>query len=152
MSIFTKEMEARLLQLLDKELELFSQMREQTMKQAEFLTADNTSAFDKSLEIRQQLINKINGLHQESDPLMQSYLSFSAAPGNKKSRAIEAAEEKRTALISECIALNEENIAAVTKKSESYTERITKLSSSKKGIGAYIQSVPNDAELFDKKT
>ena len=145
-------METRLIKLLEGELELFELIHEQTIKQTELLVADNTTEIEKSLDIRQELIEKINGLHQESEPLMQSYLLFSGAPGGKNNPAIDAAGKKLRAIIAECHAKNEKNMSSVHDKSNAYTKRITELGVSKKGIGAYIQSVPNDAELFDKKT
>ena len=152
MSKYTKISETRLLELLREELELFAQMREQTIKQAGLLAADDVEAFDKSLDLRQGLIEKINGLHQESDVLMQSYISYSTAPSGKKSGAVDEARAKLRSIITECHDQNTKNIALIKEKSEGHTKRIEELSTSKKTLGAYALTVPDNSELFDKKT
>ena len=149
---YTQETETRLLELLEKELELYGQIHSLTLKQAKLLASDELDTFYKSLDDRQGLIEKINGLHQETRPLMQSYLSFSDAPGGIKSEAIDTAEAKRIAVISECKAQNDKNIATVNEKNEDHSKRIGELNKSRKTLGAYTLSVPNDSDLFDKKT
>jgi len=149
---YSRDKEARLLELLDKELEIFKQIHGLTEKQAELLAADDVDAFGESLDSRQDLIEKINGLHQESDILMQSYVSFSKGVGNKKSRAIETAIEEISRLIAECFGLNDKNTTIAKLMADDYIQRIGKLSLGRKSLGVYAQGVPNDPELFDRKT
>ena len=149
---FTQDKEKRLLELLEKEFGLFEQMLEQTMKQTELLALDDVFAFEKSLDTRQELIEKINGLHQESDVLMQSYISYSAAPPGKKSAAIDKATAKLRGILSECHEQNAKNIASIKERAEEHTQRIAELGKSKKTLGAYALSVPDNSEFFDKTT
>ena len=152
MNNFTQDMEARLLELLGKELEMLKQIRELTKKQTELLSAEdgNSDAFDSSLDRRQGLIEKINGLHQESDVLMQSYVS-SSGPGGKRG-AIDELSARIYDVLAECASLNEKNMVVAKAKAEEYVNRIGNLSIKRKSLGAYSQSVPNNSELFDKKT
>jgi len=151
-NIISRDEETRLLELLGEEQKLFEQIHGLTVQQAELLAADDIEAFDKSLDSRQELIEKINGLHQETNILMQSYISFSGSPGGMKSAAAEAALESLRDKISLCAELNEKNMAAAKEMAEDYIKRIGKLSLSRKSLGAYALSVPNNSELFDKKT
>ena len=138
--------------LLSEELAIFGQIRELTVKQADILAADDLEALDESLSRRQELIEKINGLHQETDLLMQSYISFSKAGNGKEIEAIAGASETLRGVIAECAALNEKNISSAKGMNEEYVKRIDDLSQTRKGIGAYAQNMPNDSELFDAKT
>jgi len=151
-SRFSRDDEARLLELLGEELEIFERIRGLTGKQAELLSADDIEAFDESLDRRQILIEEINGLHQEASGLMQSYISFSGAGGGSKIDAVEIAAERLREVISECAEQNEKNTAAAKEMAEDYIKRIGKLSLSRKSLGAYALNVPNNSELFDRKT
>ena len=152
MSIFSQEKQSRLLELLSEEHAIFEQIREQTGKHAEILAADDIEALDEALDRRQELIVKINGLHQETDVLMQSYMAFSSAKGGSKIAAVEKAAERLKGIIAACAELNEKNVLAAKDMAEDYTKRIDKLSLSRKSLGAYVQAMPNNSELFDKKT
>ena len=148
MSEFSKENAGRLLELLRKELEIFAQMRELTAKQKELIAADEIEALDASLDHRQKLIEEINGLHQESNVLMQSYMSFSTK--GKKIDNIETAAGKLREIISECAGMNDSNMSDAKEKSEIYTRKILEISHNRKGLSAYIQTVENRPEMFDK--
>jgi flagellar biosynthesis/type III secretory pathway chaperone len=139
----------RLSELLDKELEIFIKIQELTEKQTELLAGDDIESFDSSLDKRQELIEKINGLHQDSNPLMQSYVSSSE---DEKSSEIDELRAKIQDIIETCAKINNENIAAIQAKSEEHKEKIDKQSKKRKGIGGYAQAVPNTPEMFDKKT
>ena len=150
MSEFTRDNAVQLLGLLRKEHELFEQMLKLTEKQTELLAADDIEAFDKSLDRRQEIIEKINGLHQESNILMQSYMSYQDTPGKKSVKEIEAASKQLQDTITKCAALNEKNAASIKEKAKTYSEQIDKLSTARKSIGSYIQPLENDPEMFDK--
>ena len=152
MNGFPRDKEERLLELLEQELGLFDEIREQTIKQAGLLEADDTEGFSRSLDDRQEIIEKINGLHQEHDVLMQSYVSFSASPDGEKIETIESASGRLDAVIRECIGLNEKNTDAAKGKAEEYIKQIGEMSHRRKSLGKYAQSVPNNPELFDKMT
>ena len=152
MNGFPRDREARLLELLGEELVIFKQIHELTEKQTELLAADDLEAFNESLDSRQELIEKINGLHQEAEALMQSYISFSKSKGGNKVAAVEQAIGKLRDAVGGCAALNEKNIAAAKEMNEEYVKRIDELSIGRKSLGAYAQNVPNSSELFDKKT
>ena len=139
----------RLSELLGKELEIFKKIQELTEKQTELLAGDDIESFDSSLDKRQELIEKINGLHQDSNPLMQSYVSSSE---DEKSSEIEELRAKIQDIVETCAKINNENISAIQAKSEEHKEKIDKQSKKRKGIGGYAQAVPNTPEMFDKKT
>jgi len=159
---FTSKEETRLLELLVEEQVIFEQIRALTGIQAELLAADDVEAFNYSLDSRQELIEKINGLHQETDVLMQSYIAFSGQEegaggagetgAGAKSAGVEAAMELRRSLIAECAAMNARNSAAANEMAEKYSKRIEQLDLSRKSLGAYALGVSNNSELFDKKT
>jgi len=150
--MFSPDNEKRLLELLEREFELFKKILELTGEQTELLTADDADAFNKSLDVRQALIEEINGLHQESDILMQSYMSVQEQPGGDRAGEIEAAAARLRDVIAQSAAINEKNTVAAKDKAEEYIRQIGKLSLNRKSIGAYIQGVPNEPEHFDKKT
>jgi hypothetical protein len=149
---FSRDEASRLIELLGTELELFGQVRVITRKQKELLDADDIDGFDRSLDSRQELIEKINGLHQESDILMQSYISHHTTGGGKKQSEVETAAGKLRDIISQCVADDEANAAKAKEKAEDYVQQIDKMSLNKKSIGAYVQDIPNKPEHFDRKT
>ena len=152
MNGFSRDERARLLKLLGREIELMGQIYELTEKQTEVLAADDISAFDSLLDSRQELIEKINGLHQESDILMQSYLSSPDPLVGGKPGEIDEAVAERQDLFARCAALNEENAKAATEKAEGYIKRIGKLSMSRKSMELYAPGLPSQPEMIDKKT
>jgi len=160
-SRITKEDLARLSELLKAELEAYEQIRKLSKKQSALLAKDSISEFDESLDEGQKYIEKINGLHQESGPLMQSYMS--AAEDSAATAVITAAADGKDAgiesliaqirdVLKACAELNAMNTDAAKEKTEGYTEKIGKLSANRKGIGGYAQSLPNTPEIFDKRS
>ena len=139
----------QLTKLLSEELELYEKIRKMTKEQEKLLAKDDIEAFNISLDKREKLIDKIKGLHQESNPLMQSYASISS--GSKNSE-VEELKVKIREVIEACAQLNDENIDSLKEKTESLTKEIDEKSAKRKGIGGYVQSVPNKSEMFDKKT
>ena len=155
MSGFPRDKQARLLQLLAQELELFGKIRELTEEQSRMLAEeepDEPDSFNESLDRRQEVIEQINGLHKESNPLMQSYISFSKSPGGKKIGEIEDSAGSLKAAIAECAELNEKNMAAAKEITAQYGQQIDKLSAGRKSIGLYVQGLDNKPEHFDKMT
>ena len=151
MSKFASADKERLSKLLGEELELYKQIRKLTEQQKELLAKDEIDEFNISLDKREKLIEKIKGLHQESDPLMQSYASLSAGEKTKDSKIDEFKKQIRKEL-TVCAQLNEENIESMSEKTEEHKKKIEEQSAKRKGIGGYAQSVPNTPEMFDKKT
>ena len=152
MSKFTQENASQLLMALRQELELFEKIREITKEQTELIAAEKIVAFNESLDRRQELIEKINGLHQETDGLMQSYISYSSSKGGEKIGKVEQLSGEVKSLIAECAALNEKNEVAAREKSEEFSQKIERLSLSRKSLGTYIQNIEAAPELFDKMT
>ena len=152
MNDFSQDGRARLLELLDQEIGLFGRIYELTVKQAELLADDDIDGFNKSLDSRQVLIEKINGLHQETDILMQSYMSFAGSDDGKKVEAIEKAEEQWLDMVTQCAVLNEKNNSAAKDKNSNYIKRIDKLNLSRKSLGVYTPDLTNYSELIDRKT
>ena len=149
---YSSEEDARLLDLLDMELGKFEQIRIMTGKQAELLAADDLEEFNKSLDSRQELIEEINGLHQETNVLMQSYISFAGPRRGAKGGRVETALGRLRKAVAECTEMNAKNLAAAKDMAGDYSRRIEKLNLSRKSLGAYALGVPNNSELFDKKT
>ena len=141
----------RLSKLLNEELELYVQIRKLTEEQTEILAKDDIEAFDNSLNKRETLIEKIKGLHQESTPLMQSYVSFSSDGNNTDGKIDELKKQIRDELET-CAELNDKNMDTMQQKTDEHTKRIDEQSAKRKTIGGYAQSVPNIPEMFDKKS
>ena len=152
MNDFSQDKSARLLELLGQEIELFGQICELSGKQAELLAADDINAFNDSLDSRQEIIEEINGLHQETDILMQSYVSLTSADTRRKIYAIEKAIAQRHNLISECASLNKKNTISAKEKASNYTNRIDRLSLRRKSMERYAPDITYSSEMFDKKT
>ena len=143
------EKTTRLTKLLGDELKLLESIKELTDEQTRQIEMDEFDGLEKLLEHRQELIEKINGLHQESQELMQSYVSSSSL---KPVREIERLKEEIKYLLQNCKELNEKNVEMLRHKSTAQKEKIGKQSAQRKGIGGYAQAVPTSSEMFDKKT
>jgi len=149
LSTFTAADIGRLSAQLGEELELYKEIRTQTEEQAELLGKDDIEAFNDSLDKREEIIEKIKGLHQESAPLMQSYVSAASSGKNKEIEKLKKQIREELVFLEK---LNEENIETMKSKTEDHIKRIDNQSAKRKGIGGYAQSVPNTPEVFDKKT
>ena len=141
----------RLTKLLADELKLYGQIRKLTEEQTELLAKDDIEAFDNSLDKRETLIEKIKGLHQDSNPLMQSYVSFSS-DGNKANDEIDGLKNQIREQLEVCAQLNDKNMETMRFKTEEHSKKIDEQSAKRKTIGGYAQSVPNVPEMFDKKS
>jgi len=141
----------RLAELLEKELETCGLIRELTKKQTELLAMDDIEAFNESLDERERLIEKIKGLHQDSNPLMQSYVNLTAG-GSDKVEKIEDLKKQIHKIFEECNDINKKNITAMDEKIQGQSVKIDEQKAKRVGIGGYAQSVPNTSEMFDKKT
>ena len=133
----------KLSKLLAEELELYGQIQKLTEEQTDLLSEDDIDAFNSSLDKREELIEKIKGLHQDSNPLMHSCVS------NDK---IDELMKKIRKTLETCSKLNDKNEEILREKTQDHTKKIDEQSSKRKGIGGYAQSVPNTPEMFDKKT
>jgi len=140
----------RLLKLLCDELDLHKKIRKLTEEQTELLTKDEMEAFNSSLDKREELIEQIKGLHQESKPLMQSYASSSSS--DSKDSKLEEVNKEICEIVEKCAGLNSENMVNLRNKIDDHTKKIDERSAKRKGIGGYAQAVPNTPEMFDKKT
>ena len=149
MSDFTSA--KQLTQLLSDELEVYGKILKLTEEQTKLLAKDDIEAFNNSLDKRETFIEKIKGLHQESDPLMQSYISISGS-SKGKIKEIENLKKQIQDILTKCAGLNENNIETMNEKTQEHTKKIDDQSSKRKGIGVYAQSVPNMPEVFDKKS
>ena len=153
MSVFTADDEARLLALLEQELVLIAQISGLTEEQTGMIAQDDIDSFDRSLDGRRELIDEIDKLHQETEVLMQSYMSRAGAKdAGGRIKAVDDLVTRISDALAGCAGTNDKNIKAAQEKAEEYISRIGKLSLSRKSLGAYIQDVGNDPELFDKMT
>jgi len=141
----------RLSKLLGEELEHYKQIRKLTEEQVELLNKDDIEAFNGSLNKREELIEKIKGLHQEKEPLVQSYASLSESE-KKQGKEINNLNKQIREIIEVCAEINDRNILCVKGKTDDLTKKIDEQSSKRKGIGGYVQAVPNTPEMFDKKS
>jgi len=149
---FSQENTGRLLELIAREISGFERIHELTVKQTELIAADEMDALGDMLDGRQEMIEQINGLHQETDILMQSYISFSSGPGGEKNDEIDAVIARLDAVITLCAAADAEFSGLAGEKAEDYIKRIGNLSLTRKSIEKYAPGVPNDSEYFDRKT
>ena len=152
MNVFSPGDEKRLLELIGQRLELVKEILQLTEKQTDILASDDMEAFGQSLDRRQELIEKIDGLHQETNILMQSYLSMIDAAGGRAISAIDEASGRFKDILEQCVRINDKNTAAAEAKADDYLKQAGKLNQGRKGLSAYIQDVPNEPEHFDKKT
>jgi hypothetical protein len=54
--------------------------------------------------------------------------------------------------VTQCSDINDKNIAAAKERAEQYKDKAGNLNETRKGLGKYVQGVPNSSELFDKMT
>jgi len=141
----------KLSELLRKELKLYEQIRKLTENQTQLLAKDDIDALNTSLSEREACIGKIKGLHQDSNPLMQSYVSFSMG-GKDGNSEIDDLKKQIREILESCNEQNDKNIATMRDKTQEHSKKIDAQSAKRKGIGGYAQSVPNTPEVFDKKT
>ena len=141
----------RLLKLLSEKLKIYKQIKTLTEEQTKLLAKDDIEAFNSSLNKREELIEKINGLHQESEPLMQSCVSI-APDFKEKNSDIKKLDKEINEVLTDCAKLNDINISVMKEKTLEHTKKIDEQSAKRKGVGGYVQSVPNTPEVFDRKT
>ena len=147
---FKAESAAKLKKLLKQEVKFWEQLRGLTMVQAELLENDDIEALEASIDKRQSFIDQINGLHQESNVLMQSYLSFSDTKDGTIAE-IDSLRAKIKEAVSACADRNEKNLVAAKLSKEGYVEKADELGQKRKTLGAYAGELTNNSELFDKK-
>ena len=100
----------KLSKLLEKELEILKQIQMLSGKQTQSLAEDDVDALNSSLDKTQELMEKINGLHQESDPLMQSYISSSGSEANNKIKKLKQQIED---IVESCAEVNSKNTETI---------------------------------------
>lgn len=144
--------EKRLLELLGEAAGLAEQVAGMAEEQSAMLAADDLDGFNKSLDEGQGIINRINGLHQESEALMQSYASFAISADGGKIETIDAATARFVEILERCAALNNRNLAEAKEKTEEFIRQIGSLSLKRKSIGSYAMNIGNDSAFIDKKT
>ena len=141
----------RLIELLQEELSLFKQIKQQTKMQTELLVTDDIERLNESLNLREQLKEKINGLHHESKILMQSYILSNISHERGKVKEIDTIKEQIRDIIMRCKEINDNNFETAKSKMDEYTKRIKELDTSKKTFDAYSFEVISNPEHFDKK-
>jgi len=150
-SEFASADKERLTKLLNDKLDIYKKIFKLTEEQAKLLDKDDIEAFNGSLDKRAGLMEKINGLHQESETLMQSYVSTSSDT-DKKNSEINILNKEIIEILNDCANLNDKNIALMNEKTQEHIKKIEEQSAKRKGVTGYVQSVPNTPEVFDKKT
>ena len=151
MTSFTTGDKDRLLELLGEKLKLSETVRDFTERQAKLIEEGDFEKLEESLRGRQEAIDKIDGLHQESSLLMQSFAS-SAGSGGAGSPEIESADRKLGDVMGECAALNEKNMELLKNKMKDQSEKSERMRQSRESLGLYAQGGSNPAELFDRMT
>ena len=152
MSDFPREKEESLLSILGRERELFAELLETLGEQAGLIAADDIEAFDKALEKGRNITQKVDGLHQETSLLMQSYALYSNSGDNRESDAVETLTGQIRDITAKCAELNEKITAEAKNKAAQYTQEINRLNLSRKSIGLYAQGVTNNPEHFDRRS
>jgi flagellin-specific chaperone FliS len=147
---FTKDKAERLRALTEQQLAFFEEILKLTSSQSELIELEDIEEFEKSLNKREDIIEKIKGLHQESDPLMQSYTLYKNSTAGKKIAAIDTVVGRLRAVISEAMEVNQLNMEKAASKKSEYSEKIAKLNEEKKGLSGYKAVVPNQSQLIDK--
>ena len=136
-----------LMRQLQGEMAVLISLRELTQEQAALLAADDIDAVNASLDRRQKFIEEFERLHQETEVLMQSYISSQTVTAE-----IDGLLTQIRAELAAIAAKNDENGTAAKVKSGEYGKDISKLNLGRRGIGLYNQTVERGAEYFDKKT
>ena len=152
MSDFSPDKEESLLRLLGQERELFEQLFETLGEQAGLIAVDDIEAFDRALEKGRNITQKVDGLHQETSLLMQSYALHSNSENGLESDAVETLTGQLRDITAKCAELNEKITAEAKNKAAQYTQEINRLNLSRKSIGLYAQGVTNNPEHFDRKS
>ncbi|MCL1835276.1 MAG: flagellar protein FlgN [Oscillospiraceae bacterium] len=142
---------ARLRELLDMEAEVSAGMLELLKQQTRLLEAGDAEELNKSLVESARLMGKFDGLHQETEPLMQSYILYLGSDGAKEDKQLEAAWQRVTELLGECSELNKKNVAEAKEGVQEYVRRIGSLSMKRESLGRYAQPTGDNSAMFDKK-
>ena len=152
MNIFSPEEEARLLKLLGEETTVLKQIREMTLKQMDLLESGEIERLGEALDDRQGLIEQIKGLHQETNVLMQSYVTVKKAPGGKSIAAVESASSVLWDTMEETEKINRRITVAAKGAAEDFIRQIGKLSLMRKSMKKYAPELAGGSELLDIKT
>lgn len=146
MSEFSAQDKQKLLSLLTEKQKLLSQIEQNTKEQGGLLEKDDIEAFDSSLQQSDSIIEKIKGLHQETDTLMQSYIS-----SKKRDEKIEDLKNAIEQTLKTCAEKNKALSQAAKKRQKDLSIEIEEKRSKREGIGGYAQATPTTSEVFDKK-
>ena len=151
MTVFPQE--ERLLGLLGEAAEFASQVIALEREQSKYLIADDLDAFNKSLDSVGGIIERMKGLHQETEPLMQSYASYYNSEGGSRIEAIDNAAQELVSLMEQCSAQSNSNLEDAKDKANEFVRQIDDLSTKRKSVGIYAQSTgESSSSVFDKKT
>ena len=130
---------AELRKLLDAERQLLAQFLHITKEQENLLAEGNEDDLPKSLEQRQQIINRVEELLPGIAPLWQEYSASTA-----KVPELTALQEEIGRILDQATEIDKKNRLAVGERMELLREQMRRASETRRGAEAYIKG----AELF----
>ena len=150
MKAFTSDDSKKLLELLEKQHDLVEEILKITKGQSELVQIRDVEQFGNTIDQVDEIIEQINGLHQEASPLMQSYNLYKTSSGGSAVPEIDKLTSSLQAKLSEGSEIHQYNIGLVTDTKGELTKEIAKLADEKKGVGGYKTEVPRESKLIDK--
>lgn len=140
-----------MVQLLNEELKAYSEIRTIAEAQNEVLDNDNIEDFNSLLLKRGELIDEITELQQMKNVLLKP-CNQSTSNEDDQSNDVDKILEKIRDELTKCAKINDKQMDIIKSKTEVLTKKIDDQSTRRKGIGGYVQAVPNESDTFDEST
>lgn len=142
MTTASQQTPSGLVRLLEEEQRYLTQFLEITRAQAPIIEGEDIDALNKNLELRAQIIEKLDGLRPELDRL---FTEHATRPGGADGPAIEDLREQISRILEEITEIDHKNQSAMRERMDYFQVQIRRASETRKGVGAYLMS----AEVFN---
>lgn len=145
----TPQTPARLMQLLAEKKQYLLQFLDITTAQTALIESEDMDALAENLELRAQIIAKVDGLRPELDKLPAS---ASALPGGADGAAIVDLQQQISRILKEISEIDHKNHLAARERMDYFQAEIRRAGETRKGVGAYLMSAEVfSSEYFDER-
>lgn len=129
-------------QLLTEQLRLLQEFLQITTAQTALIEGENMDALNENLELRAQLIEKIERLRPQ----------LTAQKSGATDRPVMGLQEQISRILQEISEINDNNQAAMRERMDFLQAEMRRTGDTRKGLSAYIKGAEVfDAEYFDER-
>jgi len=129
-------------QVINEQKHLLAQFLQLTRAQAQLIAADDTDDLMQNLELRAQVMDKVNALRPELAAVLAEHAD---------DPAVRDLKEQTVEILREISETDEKNRAAARGRMEFFQAEIRRVGDTRKGVGAYIKGAQVfGAEIIDE--